>query len=158
MDTEWEWPIDMTADGQWSVAGFDTVAMVFNTTSCSIYWEVILPGSMMGTELSPDGSKLFVARNYLGSSYVSAYTVGESDPDWEVMFAELGTVFTASDDGSTLVFCQYTGANKMWVLDAENGEILFDAFYKNQNPPALSYDGSIILNGDYSGNVHLVRI
>jgi len=157
VDTEWEWPIDMTPDGEWSAAGYDTVAMVFNTSSSSIYWEVVLPGTMLGTELSPDGSKIFIARNYMGNSYVSAYAVGESDPDWEVMFDNLGTVFTASDDGSTLVFCQYSGVNKMWVLDAGNGDILFDAYYKNQNPPALSYDGSIIINGDYSGNVYLYQ-
>lgn len=155
VDTEWDWPIDMTPDGEWSVAGYDTVAMVFSTSSSSIYWEVILPGTMLGTELSPDGNKLFIARNYAGNSYISSYTVGENDPNWEVMFENGGTVFTASDDGSTLVFCQYTTGNTMWILDADNGDILFDAYYKNQNSPALSYDGSIILNGDYSGNVYL---
>lgn len=154
IDTEWEWPIDMTPDGEWSVVGYDTVAQVFNTSSSTIYWETIVTGSIMGIKLSPDGSKVFIARNEGNNSLVSAYTVGMSEI-WEIGFNGAGTVFTGSDDGSTLVLCQYSGANKMWVIDAENGDVLFDAYYKNQNPPALSYDGSIIINGDYSGNVYL---
>jgi hypothetical protein len=157
VDTEWEWPMDMTPDGAWSACGFDTVAQVFNTTSSNIYWEVILPGSMMGIELSPDGSKIFIARNEGANSYVSAYMVGEDTPIWEVMFEASGTVFTASDDGSTLVFCQYTGANTMWVINADDGSIVFDAYYKNQNPPGISNDGKVIVNGDYSGNVYLYK-
>jgi hypothetical protein len=71
------------------------------------------------------------------------------------MFTGSGTVFTGSDDGSKMVLCQYSGVNKMWAIDGENGDILFDAFYKNQNPPSLSFDGNVIVNGDYSGNVHV---
>lgn len=66
------------------------------------------------------------------------------------------TTFTCSDDRSTLVLTQYGGGHEtMWVLDAEDGTILFDAPSSNQNPPALSYDGSVIVNGDYSGYVYL---
>ena len=42
-------------------------------------------------------------------------------------------------------------------MDGANGEILFDAYYANQNPPGLSNDGSVIVNGDYSGNVYLYK-
>lgn len=155
VDTDWEWPIDMTEDGAWAASGYDSVAQVFNTNSSVIYWEVILDGIVLGTRLNPEGTKLYVATNYAGNSYVSAFEVGDDTPDWEVMFTGNGTVFTGSDDGSRMILCQYTGTNKMWVLDGENGDILFDAFYKNQSPPGTSYNGNVIVNGDYSGNVHV---
>ena len=102
-----------------------------------------------------NSSLCIVATNYAGNSYVTAFTVGTNTPDWEVMFSGNGTVFTGSDDASRMVLCQYTGANKMWVLDGANGDILFDAFYKNQNAPGISYNGDVIVNGDYSGNVQV---
>ncbi len=43
----------------------------------------------------------------------------------------------------------------MFVIDSEVGEVIFDTDYKNQNPPAFSYDGSILLNGDYSGYAYV---
>ena len=155
VDTEWEWPIDMTEEGAWLAQGYDTVVQVFSNSSSAIFWETIVNGTVLGAKLNPDGSKIYIARNYGGKSFVEAYTVGQNDPDWSVQFTGDGTAFTGSDDGSRIIFCQYTGVNKMWVLDGENGDILFDAFYKNQAKPACSYDGSIILNGDYSGNVHV---
>lgn len=153
--TDWEWPIDMTEDGEWAASGYDSVAQVFNTTSSAIYWETILNGIVLGVKLNPDGTKLFVATNFAGNSYVSAFTVGNNTPEWEIMFEGNGTVFTGSDDGSRMVLCQYTGVNKMWVIDGADGDILFDDFYKNQSPPGLSYNGNVIVNGDYSGNVHV---
>ncbi len=153
--TDWEWPIDMTEDGMWAASGYNNVAQVYNTTSSTIYWEVILDGTVFGIKLNPEGTQLFVATNFAGNSYLSSFTVGTTTPDWEVMFTGDGTVFTASDDASKLVLCQYSGVNKMWVIDGVNGNVLFDAFYKNQLAPGLSYDGDVIVNGDYSGNVHV---
>lgn len=157
IETDWEWPIDLTEDGAWAASGYDTVAQVFSNAASVPFWEVIVDGTMLGVKLNPDGSKLFLARNYAGNAYVDCYTVGEDDPEWSTMFSGNGTVFTGSDDGSTMVLCQYSGYNKMWVIGTEDGDVIFDAFYKNQSPPALSYDGSIILNGDYSGNVHVYK-
>jgi hypothetical protein len=158
--TDWEWPIDMTEDGAWVVTGFGNTVQVFMESSSVVFWELTVTGSVMGVKLSPDGTVLFVADNNhdgLGNAYVSSYTIGQSTPVWEVPFTGDGTVFTASRDGSRLVFCQYTGFNKMWVIDGVSGDVLFDAFYANQNPPALSNDGSVILNGDYSGNAYLYK-
>jgi hypothetical protein len=155
IDTDWEWPIDLTEDGAWAAIGYDSVAQVFENTSSNIFWETITQGILMGVKLTPNGSKIYIARNYGANSYVEAFTIGQSTPDWSVQFTGSGTAFTGSDDGSKLVFCQYSGVNKMWVIDTENGDIIFDAFYKNQSDPALSYDGNIILNGDYSGNVYV---
>jgi len=155
VDTQWEWPIDMTEDGNWAASGYDSVVHVYNTSSSAIYWETILSGDILGVKLNSDGSKVFVAENKAGNSNVYCFTIGQSTADWTTSFSGAGTVFNASADGSKLVFCQYTGVNKMWVINGENGEIIFDAFYKNQNPPGISHDGTVIVNGDYSGNVHV---
>jgi fibronectin type 3 domain-containing protein len=158
--SDWEWPVDMTEDGEWVVSGSGNTVQVYMESSSAVFWELTMAGNVMGVKLNPDGTKVFVADNNhdgLGNAYVSAYTVGESVPEWEVPFTGDGTVFTASRDGSRLVFCQYSGYNKMWVMDGANGDILFDAFYANQNPPGLSNDGSVIVNGDYSGNVYLYK-
>jgi hypothetical protein len=155
VDTDWEWPIDMTEDGAWAASGYDSVVHVYSTSTSAIYWETIISGSVLGVKLNPDGSKVYIAENKAGNSNVYCFTVGQNTADWTTSFNGGGTVFTGSNDGSKLVFCQYTGVNKMWVIDSENGEIVFDAFYKNQNPPGISHDGSVIVNGDYSGNVHL---
>jgi hypothetical protein len=157
IDTDWEFPIDLTPDGSWAATAFDTAAQVYMNSSSSVFWETIRPGAIIGVKLSPDGSNLYLARNEGTDSYVEAFSVGQTDPLWSVPFVGNGVAFNCSGDGSTLVFCQYTGINKMWVIDAETGDVLFDSFYKNQNPPALSYDGSIVLNGDYSGNVFLYQ-
>lgn len=153
--TDWEWPIDLTEDGDWAAIGYDSVAQVFSNNSATPEWEVIVEGTIFGVRLNPEGDKLFLAYNYLGNSWVESYTIGGIDPDWSTMKAGIGTVFTASRDGSKLALCQYSGSNKIWVLNGETGDILFDDFYKNQSPPAFSYDGSILLNGDYSGNVYV---
>jgi hypothetical protein len=158
--SQWEYPIDMTNDGEWIAVGYDSVAQVYMPTSSVVFWEVILTGDVLGLQISDDGERLFIAENNhnnTGNALVSAYTIGEDVPDWTTSFEGNGTVFNGSDDGSRMVFCQYSGYNKMWVLDGENGDILFDDYYKNQNPPALSYDGSIILNGDYSGYAYLYQ-
>ena len=158
--SDWEWPIDMTENGEWVVSGSVTTVQVFMGSSSAVFWELTVAGNIMGVKLNPDGSQLFIAETNTGGSgnaRVSKYTVGQAVPLWEQFFTGEGTVFTASRDGSRLVLGQYYGVNKMWVIDGANGDILFDAFYANQNPPGLSNDGSVIVNGDYSGNVYLYR-
>lgn len=158
--TDWEWAIDMTENGQWAVSAHNSIAQVFMTLSSVPFWELTVNGNIMGAKLSLDGSILFLAyNNYNGtdSSCVSAYTVGEDTPLWEKPFFGNGTTFTKSKDDSKIVFCQYVGVNKMWVLDGSDGEKIFDAYYYNENPPALSFDGTVILNGDYSGNAFLYK-
>jgi hypothetical protein len=158
--SDWEWPVDMTEDGAWAVTGFGSTIHVFTASTSAVFWELTVTGNVMGVKLSPDGSELFVAENNhdgQNNSSVSKYTVSQSTPVWEIPITGDGTVFNASRDCSRLVFCQYTGYNKMWVIDGANGDILFDAFYANQNPPGLSNDGNVIVNGDYSGNVFLYK-
>lgn len=158
--TDWEWPIDLTEDGAWAATGYDSVAQVFITSTPTLFWEVVLPGQVMGVKISQDGSKLYVAdnnHNNTGNVYVQAFDVGNTTPLWSVPFTGDGTVFTASGDCSKLVLCQYSGVNKLWVIDSSDGNVMFDAYYANQNPPGLSYNGNVIVNGDYSGNVYLYK-
>ncbi|MBM3435663.1 MAG: carboxypeptidase regulatory-like domain-containing protein, partial [Bacteroidetes bacterium] len=158
--TDWEWAIDMTENGQWAVSAHNTIAQVFMTSSSTPFWELTLNGNIMGAKLSQDGSILFLAENNhngTDSSCVSAFTIGNTTPLWQKLFYGSGTSFTKSKDDSRIVYCQYVGVNKMWVLDGSNGEKIFDAYYYNENPPALSFDGTVILNGDYSGNAFLYK-
>ena len=153
---EWEYPIDMTPDGEYLAVAAETVLQVFSSSTQSLVWELVVPGNFIGVKISEDGSKVFTVENTTnGRSYVSAYLVGQNDPEWQVDFEGGGTAFAASGDRSTLVFCQYFGYNKLWVIDATDGAVVFDTYYKNQQPPALSYDGKVILNGDYSGYAFL---
>lgn len=158
--SEWEWPVDMTENGEWVVTGIGSTVQVYMESSSVVFWELTVPGDVIGVKLNPDGSELFVAENNhdgQGNSSVSKFIVGQTTPVWLEHFSGDGTVFNASQDGSRLVFCQYSGYNKLWVLDGANGDLLYDSFYANQNPPALSHDGSVIVNGDYSGNVYLYK-
>lgn len=153
---EWEYPIDMTPDGEYLVVAAETVLQVFSSSTQSLVWELVVPGNLIGAKISEDGSKVFTVENTVnGKSNVSAYLVGQSDPEWQTNFDGPGTAFAASGDRSTIVYCQYSGFNKLWVIDASDGTVVFDAYYKNQQPPALSYDGKVILIGDYSGYAFL---
>ena len=153
---EWEYPIDMTPDGEYLAVAAETVLQVFSSSTQSLVWELVVTGNLIGAKISEDGSKVFTVENTTnGRSYVSAYLVGQNDPEWQTDFEGGGTAFAASGDRSTLVYCQYSGYNKLWVIDATDGAVVFDAYYKNQQPPALSYDGKVILNGDYSGYAFL---
>ncbi|MCF8366694.1 MAG: carboxypeptidase regulatory-like domain-containing protein, partial [Bacteroidales bacterium] len=155
---EWEYPIDMTPDGAYMVAGYDSVVQVFSSSTQSLIWEKITTASIIGTKISEDGTMVYVLENMpdgANKCNVTAYEVGNEEAIWLTAFPETGTAFAASGDRSRLALCQYTGANKLWVIDTENGDVIFDTFYKNQNPPAFSYDGNVLLNGDYSGYAYV---
>jgi len=157
--TEWEYPIDMTPDGHFLTVAFDSVVQVFSAETQNLLWEKIVDGAIFGAKITEDGTKVFIQINTPnGRSTVAAYEVWEDDPVWETDFEGPGSplAFAASGDRSTLVHCQYGGNyNNLWVLKATDGDVIFNTYYKNQNPPALSYDGKIILNGDYSGYAYL---
>ncbi len=156
--SDFEFPIDMTPDGAFVAVGFSNIVRVYATATQALIWETISDGSVTNVKIKADGSQVFVALNTPGTvekSNVQAYAVGQSDPLWSTAFAGTGVAFAISGDCSKLAFCQYPGANKMWILDGSNGEIIFDAFYQNQNPPAFSHDGKVIISGDYGGYAYL---
>lgn len=157
-DLDFGFPIDMLDDGTHLAVGDDTVLKLFGNESATPTWEFPMQYTIKGVKLSITGDSVFVAY-YDGvhnAAYLECYETGNTTPLWSVMLEGGMTTFTCSDDRSTLVLTQYGGGHEtMWVLDAEDGTILFDAPSSNQNPPALSYDGSVIVNGDYSGYVYL---
>ncbi|MBE0637085.1 MAG: carboxypeptidase regulatory-like domain-containing protein [Bacteroidales bacterium] len=155
---DFEFPIDMTPDGAFLVVGFSNLVRVYATATQALVWEKTSPGSVTHVKIKADGSQVFVAENAPAGqdkASVSAYNVGENDPIWSTDFIGTGVAFAISGDCSKLAFCQYPGANRMWILNGANGEIIFDAFYRNQNPPAFSHDGKIIISGDYGGYAYL---
>ena len=156
--TDSEFPIDMTPDGAYMVSGYDSVFQVFSSASQSLIWEKITTATIIGTKISEDGNMVYVVENMPAGHdecNVTAYEVGNDDPVWQTNFPGQGTTFAASGDRSKLAFCQYSGYNTLWVIDTEDGSVIFDTYYKNQNPPAFSYDGNILLNGDYNGYAFL---
>lgn len=156
--TEWEYPIDMTSDGMFINVAFNNSVHIYNTATQALVWELTLPGQLVATFLSEDGSTVYVLENESDAKCMaSAYEVGNTAPLWQTGFISTATTAAASGDRSRMAVCQYSGANKLWVIDTETGEVIFDAGYKNQNPPSFSYDGNILLNGDYSGYAYLYK-
>jgi WD40 repeat protein len=155
---EWEFPIDMTSDGMFVTFAIDNSVQIYNTATQAQVWELTLPGAAVANFLSEDGTIIYVVENEADAKCMaSAYAVGNSTPLWQTPFISAATTAAASGDRSRLAVCQYSGANKLWVIDTETGEVIFDAGYKNQNPPSFSYDGNILLNGDYSGYAYLYK-
>lgn len=155
---DFEFPIDMTPNGAFIAVGFSNLVRVYATATQALVWEKTTVGSVAYVKINADGSQVFVVENAPAGqdkASVSAYNVGVNDPIWSTDFMGTGVAFAISGDCSKLAFCQYPGANKMWILDGTNGDIIFDAFYRNQNPPAFSYDGKVIISGDYGGYAYL---
>ncbi len=157
-ETDWEFPIDMTPDGAFMAVGYDSVVQVYSTATQQLVWEKITLATIGGALISEDGSMVYVMENSpegQNKTNVSAYEVGQDEPVWQTNFTGAGTAFAGSGNRAVLAFCQYTGVNKMWIIDATDGNVVFDAYYKNQSPPALNYDGTMIVSGDYNGYAFL---
>ena len=125
--TDWEYPIDMTPDGAHLTVGFDSVVQVYATATQQLVWEKVTDATIIGAVINQDASMVYLVEDApmgMSKSKVSAYEVGEEDPLWQTEFSGTGTAFAASGDRSVLAFCQYSGINTMWLLDAETGEVL----------------------------------
>ncbi len=155
---DFEFPVDMTPDGLFAAVGFGNLIKVFSTINQTLVWEKTTDGTVASLKLTADGTKIYVMENSPGGqdkANVRAYQIGQDDPIWTTSFVGTGVAFAASGDRSKLAFCQYPGAKKMFILEADGGEVIFNAFYRNQSPPALSYDGKFIISGDYGGYAYL---
>jgi len=156
--TDFEFPIDMTPNGAFVAVGFSNIIRVYATATQALVWEKTTDASVTNVKISDGGDMIYVVENApagQNKANVRAYAVGNNDPVWSTSFAGTGVAFAASGDCSKLAFCQYPGANKMYILDGTNGEVVFDAFYRNQNPPAFSHDGRLVISGDYGGYAYL---
>ena len=50
--SEWEWPIDMTENGEWVASGSGTMIQVFMESSSTVFWELTVAGSVTGVKTS----------------------------------------------------------------------------------------------------------
>ena len=153
-----EAPIDMTADGLYLALGTDNKLRVFDGETHILIWEKDFEGYVLAFKIAEGGQKIYLAETEVAGeakSRASAYIIGQDDPLWTTDFEGNATAFAISGDYSKIAFCQYTGVNKMHILNGENGEVIFDTFYFNEHPPAFSYDGKFIILGDYNGKAYL---
>ncbi len=153
-DPGFEYPLDMTPEG-YTVLGAGSMLYGFNPGSSTPVMSYEIAGSTINNvAVSADGSMAYCTAVF--SDHADIVAISEQMTEWSVTLDGGAGTLTLSGDGQTLVFTQYGGDNSnMIVLNAADGSVLFTDVEYNQNPPAISYDGSIIVNGDYSGYVHV---
>ncbi len=157
-DLDFGYPVDMLEDGSILAVGDDDVLKIFGQDSSIPTWEHIIGQTISGLKLSPDGINVYVSYydNWEDFGRVEKYEIGNPTLIWNSYFMGGASTLGISGDGSTLIFTQYGGGNSnMWVLDSSDGSVIFQGPEYNQNPPAICNDASIIVNGDYSGYVHV---
>ena len=149
-------PIDMLEDGSILAIGDGTVIKIFGPNSSTPTWEHTIINTMTGLKIAPDGLSVYVSYYYSDQGIVEKFEIGNTTPIWSSGFTGGSQTLDLSGDGSTLIFTQYGGGNSnMWVLDSSDGSVIFQGPEYNQNNPAICDDASIIVNGDYSGYVHV---
>ncbi len=153
--SDYNYPTDINDLGTVLGLGDGSLLKIFDNTSSNPTWEHTTDGTIVGLELDSNGTTVYTAfyNSTFDYSTISAYEVGNSFAIWSVTFAGNAGNLVLSGDDSTLIFTQYGAISAMWVLAAENGSIIFEGPEYNQNPPAISDDASLIVNGDYSGYV-----
>ncbi|MCD4818290.1 MAG: T9SS type A sorting domain-containing protein, partial [Candidatus Cloacimonetes bacterium] len=67
---------------------------------------------------------------------------------WSITRSGYGANFVISGDGNFLVYSQYSD---LYVLNANDGSEIFHTTNFSQKTPTISYDGSILVNGDFDG-------
>ncbi len=157
-DLDFGYPIDMLEDGSILTVGDGAMLKIFDPNSAIPTWEFNIGYTIGDLKLSPTGDKVYLSYydSAMDRGNVVCYMVGQTNPEWNAGFDGGAQTLDISGDGSTLIFTQYGGGNSnMWVLDSTDGSVIFQGPEYNQNPPAISHDASIIVNGDYSGFVHV---
>jgi len=157
-DLDFGYPIDMLEDGTVLAIGDDITLKFFAPGSGTPTWEYNIGRTISGLKLSPDGTEVYISYYDSGSNagVVEKYEYENSTPVWTSSFEGGASTLDMSGNGSTLIFTQYGGGNSnMWVLDSSDGSVIFQGPEYNQNNPAICNDASLIVNGDYSGYVHV---
>lgn len=154
-----DYPVIMTEDGSVLALADGSFLKVFDPSSSTPIWEYTASGAIIGIAFNTDGTIIFLGIYDSGQdrALVESYNIGNPTPNWSTPFDGGVGNLVISGDGSTLILTQYGGISAMWILDADNGSIIFEAPEYNQNPPAMSYDAAYILNGDYAGYVTLYK-
>jgi FlgD Ig-like domain len=157
-DLDFGYPIDMLEDGTVLAIGDDVTLKFFASGSGTPTWEYSIGRTISGLKLSPDGTAVYISYYDSGSDegVVEKYEYENTTPVWTSSFTGGAQTLDMSGNGSTLIFTQYGGGNSnMWVLDSSDGSVIFQGPEYNQNNPAITNDASLIVNGDYSGYVHV---
>ena len=159
VNSEWSYPIDMTPDGQYIAYGADAEIKVFLYDSPTPIWDFSFVGIAEGLCISPDGLKVYVAFEEwdgIPGTRVACYNVGEDTPIWSNDYSGNNEGLVLNDGGTTLVLVQYGGDNSaMRIINAETGNLITNTPNQNQSLPAISYDGRVIVRGDYSGYLYV---
>ncbi len=151
---DFDYPVDMLEDGSIMAVGDGSLLKIFSPASSTPTWSLEIGYAIKGIQLSSSGEELFLSYYNEGenNSYIFQYSIGNDTPLWETSFPGGSGTLTVSADASILIFTQYGGGyDFMNVLETSAGELIFQTTEYNQNPPAISADASIIVNGDYSG-------
>ncbi len=154
-DPGFDYPLDMTPEG-YAVLGAGSYIWGFNASMGTPVWEhQIVGASINNVFITNDGAIVYCSGAVGDHAEIKAISISEGEI-WSMSVEGSSGTLSLSGDNQTLVFTQYGGDNSnMIVLNAEDGNVLFTDTEYNQNPPAISYDGSIIVNGDYSGYIHV---
>ncbi|MCF7857961.1 MAG: carboxypeptidase regulatory-like domain-containing protein [Candidatus Cloacimonetes bacterium] len=157
-DLDFGYPIDMLEEGTLLAVGDGHNIKIFDPNSANPVWQHTIGYNITGLQLSPDGLYVYIAYydDIHFTGIVEKFEIDNSSPLWTADFEGGAQTLDLSGDGSTLIFTQYGGGNSnMWVLDSDDGTVIFQGPEYNQNSPAISDDASLIVNGDYSGMVQV---
>lgn len=153
--------ISVSADGMIAAfAALDSVWMFRRDGEGVPFFRLRVEGYGAGpVMLTRDGRYLVATGNDIEreTNHVWCFRDGEEDPIWtfeagyEEMLGWLGA--TISIDGSVVAL---NGKYHLYILDVENGQLLWDEpTYNTESPIALSADGSILATGSLSGRLRI---
>jgi len=150
-------PIDMLEDGSVMAIGDEQTLKFFHPVSSTPLWEHTLNYPIVDLKLDPEGTGVYLAYYdaAISRANVEYFELFNTEPAWNVSFPGTCQTLDISGDGSTLILTQYGEYDNMFVLDSADGNLIFQGPEKNQNSPAISYDASIIVNGDYDGYIYV---
>ncbi|MCK4818440.1 hypothetical protein KA005_21900, partial [bacterium] len=144
-NANFDYPVIMTDDGSVLALADGSTLKVFEPSSSTPIWEFVASGAIIGIAFNTDGTVIFLGIYDSGQdrALVESYNIGNPTSNWSASFDGGVGNLVISGDGSTLILTQYGGGNSaMWVLNANDGSIIFEGPEYNQNPPAMSYDAT----------------
>jgi hypothetical protein len=149
----------MTEDGSRIANGFSHSIAVYAPASSTPIWSTTITQSIMATRISKDGQKVFIGASNVpsnDSSFVYCYSVGTNTPLWVKSYPGGFTSLVINKPATRVILGEYgAGYAVIHVLNGSNGSLIFDAPSSDQYPPAISDDGTYIVNGNFSGYVYL---
>jgi len=152
-DIDFDMAMDMLEDGSMMAIGDENTLKVFTPASSIPVWDLYMSSSIDDLVLQPGGTGIYVTSNDEVNNvcYLEYYNLGVEEPVWSISYPGYCQTLDMSGDGSTLILTQYGEYDNMFVISSEDGSQIFQGPEYNQYPPSISFDASIIVNGDYSG-------